>query len=50
MNRLMRPFFDWNMRLLDLRNCRQVFTALLLMKYPHDDDVIAIPTDLINTL
>ena len=43
-------FFDWNMRFLDLRKLPPSVHALLLMKYPHDDDVITIPTDLINTL
>lgn len=44
-------FYDWNMRFLDLRKLPPSVHALLLMKYPHDDDdVITIPTDLINTL
>lgn len=42
--------YDWNMRFLDLRKLPPSIHALLLMKYPNDDDVITIPTDLINTL
>lgn len=43
-------FYDWNMRFLDLRKMPPSVHTLLLMKYPHDNDVITIPTDTINTL
>jgi hypothetical protein len=43
-------FYDWSMRSFDLRKLPPHVHALMLKKYPHDDDVITIPTDLINTL
>gem|GEM_PF-6864801 len=36
------------MRFLDLRKLPPCVHALPLMKYPHDDDVITIQTDLNN--
>ncbi len=43
-------FYDWNMRFLDLRKVPPSVHALLLMKYPNENDVITIPTDTISTL
>lgn len=43
-------FYDWNMRFMDLRKMPPSVHALLLMKYPNEDDVITIPTDTVNTL
>lgn len=50
MNRLMRPFFRLEYAISRFEKLPPSVHALLLMKYPHDDDVITIPTDLINTL
>ncbi len=41
---------DSNMRFLDLRKLTPSVHAILIIKYPHNDDFVTVQTDLINTL
>ena len=50
MNRLMRPLFRLEYAISRFKKIAAKCSCLLLMKYRDDDDVITIPTDLINTL
>ncbi|OUW17954.1 MAG: hypothetical protein CBD18_03565 [Opitutales bacterium TMED158] len=43
-------FYDWTMRLIDLKSLPGEVKKLMLQKYPHIDDVITIPNNEINAL
>ena len=43
-------FYDWTMRLVDLTSVSADVKKLMLMKYPHIEDVVTIPNDAINAL